>query len=226
MASKPIPPTDEMDDSSRPDEVGVLLGRFFEMSRPIADGFHEPGLDMQISDPARFFELVGRLEQLGYDGIEQTLLMLLDEFAQLEQRSYDELYLWSIVELSRRNGDHVEMLWPMVLTLDLRFRAEPWKRPREFTLLDRPYRFAELLMYFYVLATHAPEPEGELDVLDEVENHPPPQRQYPPLATCLRRIRRQLNEAQAALMLNTLRELARSERHPAFGDAHGLLLRT
>src|SRR5262249_6031532 len=111
------PPTDALANEG-PDEVTVLHNRFFELSRPIADAFHEPTLDMQVGDPARFFATVEALDRLGYNGVEQSLLVLLDEFAQLEQRSYDELYLWSITELSRRSGDHVEALWPMVLTLD------------------------------------------------------------------------------------------------------------
>lgn len=224
MSSNPIMPTDEITEGARSDELNRLLGRLFEMSRPIADGFHEPGLDMRLGDPARFFEIVCGLERLNYPNIEQSLLMLLDEFAQLEQRSYDELYLWSIVELSRRQGDHVEMLWPMVLTLDLRFRTEPWERPDEFTLLDRPYRLTELVMYFYVLATHETGPEP--DEFGDVEPVPVPERpRYPALATCLCRIRDQLNDEQRTLMVNTLRELAHNERHPAYGDALGLLLR-
>lgn len=220
--SNPFPsPANEADG---PDAITLLHNRFFELSRPIADAFHEPGLDMQVGNPDRFFATVQALDRLGYGGLEQSLLVLLDEFAQLEQRSYDELYLWSIIELSRRNGDQVETLWPMVLTLDLRFRAEPWQRPAEFSLLDRPYRMTELVMYFYVLATHEPEPDDLYLVEDEAQAVPP-RRRYPPLATCLRRIRRQLSEEQTALMKNTLRELARTERHPAFGDAHGLLLR-
>jgi len=218
-----LPPADELTGPG-PDEITVLHNRFFEMSRLIADAFHEPGLDMQVGSPERFFATVEALDQLGYDGVEQSLLVLLDEFAQLEQRSYDELYLWSIIELSRRNGDHVERLWPMVLTLDLRFRAEPWQRPDEFSLRERPYRLTELVMYFYVLATHEPEPD-ELYLVEDEAQAVPPRRRYPPLATCLRRIRRQLSEEQFALMKNTLRELARTGGHPAFGDAHGLLLR-
>jgi hypothetical protein len=227
MSSNPSLPADELNGGTGTDELNQLLDRLFTLSRPIADGFHEPGLDMQLGDPERFFEIIRGLDRLNYPGIEQTLLMLLDEFAQLEQRSYDELYLWSIVELSRRQGDHVEMLWPMALTLDLRFRAEPWARPNELTLLHRPYRLTELVMYFYVMATHQPEPDGEeIELIEEIAGEPPPPpRRYPPLATCLRRIRGHLNDEQQALMLNTLRELAQTQRHPAFGDAHGLLLR-
>ncbi len=227
MSSNPTTPTDELNDGSRSDELNRLLNRLFEMSRPIADGFHEPGLDMQIGDPERFFEIIRGLERLDYPNIEQSLLMLLDEFAQLEQRSYDELYLWSIVELSRRQGDHVEMLWPLVLTLDLRYRAEPWERPDEFTLLDRPYRLSELVMFFYVRSTHEREPEAdEIELMEGELIEPVPEpRRFPPLATCLRRIQGQLNDEQRALMLNTLRELYQTQRHPAFGDAHGLLLR-
>jgi len=215
------PPPLHPDDETPPtDPVTPLLNGLFAQARPIADACREPGLDMAVSDPAPFFAGIAALETLGYDGIEPTLLMFLDEFCQLEQRSYDELYLWSIVELSRRNLDHVDAFWPLALTLDLRFRAANWQRPTG-TLLEQPYRLTELVMYHYVLATRPPA--FDLDALPDEANSPAPRR-YPPLATCLRRFYRQLTEVQAALLLDTLRELARQERQPAFGDAHGCLL--
>lgn len=95
--------------------TAALANRFFELARPIADAHREPGLNMRISDAGRFFYLVEALERLGYQGIESMLLVFLDEFSQLEQRSYDELYLWSIVELSRRNPQHIDTFWPSTL---------------------------------------------------------------------------------------------------------------
>jgi hypothetical protein len=231
----------------------ALSHRFFELSRPIADGCREPGLNMRLGDAGRFFYLIETLQRLGYDSIEQTLLVLLDEFSLLEQRSYDELYLWSIVELSRRNPEYVDTFWPMALTLDLRFRSASWKRLDDRGLVDWPYRLTELVMYFYVHYTTPRQrtdelrPRAEHDQLPEDffrerirqrrrrepeeqelrlrEFHHVMKRHYLPLATCLRRVLGQLSEEQTALLMDTLRELARHERRPAFGDAHGLLFK-
>jgi hypothetical protein len=230
-STSPTSPTsssiEPLDESPPRDEVTPLLNHFFALSRPIADACREPGLDMQLSDPAHFLSIVDALEVLGYDGIEQTLLMFLDEFSQLEQRSYDELYLWSIVELSRRNLDYVDSFWPQALTLDLRFRAASWQR-RTAAVFEQPYRLTELVMFYYVVFTHDPEPDPDLPMEGEGDaegNGTPPRRGYPPLATCLGRIVSQLSEEQGGLLRESLRELARQERHPAFGDALGLLCR-
>lgn len=191
--------------------VAALANRFFELARPIADAHREPGLNMRIADAGRFFYLVEALERLGYQGVESMLLVFLDEFSQLEQRSYDELYLWSIVELSRRNPQHIETFWPMALTLDMRFRASSWQRPADLELVDLPYRMTELVMYYYALHTVYRRSNGR--------------PRYDSLATCLRRILRKLSKSEAELMMETLRDLARHQRRPAFGDAHGLLLK-
>jgi hypothetical protein len=191
--------------------VPALANRFFELARPIADAHREPGLNMRISDAGRFFYLIEALERLGYQGVEGMLLVFLDEFSQLEQRSYDELYLWSIVELSRRNPDHIDTFWPMALTLDMRFRASPWERPADYSLVDLPYRMFELVMYYYAFQTIYRAANGR--------------RRYPSLLSCLRRIRGKLSESEDDLLMETLRDLARHERRPAFGDAHGLLLK-
>lgn len=217
-APSPLHPDDE---TTPTDPVTPLLNGLFAQARPIADACREPGLAMTVSSPAPFFAGIAALEKLGYDGIEQTLLMFLDEFAQLEQRSYDELYLWSIVELSRRNLDHVAAFWPLALALDLRFRSTKWQRP-DGSLLEQPYRLTEQVMYHYVVATRPPE--LDMDALEALDGNGHAPRRYPPLATCLRRCVREISEDQAGLLLDTLRELARQERYPAFGDAHGLLL--
>ena len=77
--SPPLPTPDELA-SHGPDEITVLHNRLFEQSRTIADAFHEPTLDMQVGDPARFFATVEALDRLGYNGVEQSLLVLLDEY--------------------------------------------------------------------------------------------------------------------------------------------------
>ncbi|MBL8797475.1 MAG: hypothetical protein JNM56_26480 [Planctomycetia bacterium] len=207
----------------------ILLNRFFELSRPIANACHEPGLNMRLSDSARFFYLVESLEHCGCRQVEDTLLVLLDEFSQLEQRSYDELYLWSIVELSRRRPEYVERFWPLVLTLDLRFRAEPWQRPENESLVDEPYRLFELLVYYFVIYTRVMGQVGEARLERNRRGFPERVtdygRRYPPLATYLRRFARQLDEDQMALLLDTLRPMSRQLRRPEIGDAFGVLLR-
>jgi hypothetical protein len=225
----------------------ALLNRFFELSRPIADACREPGPNMRLGDAGRFFYLVEALERVGYDRVPEMLLVFLDEFGQLEQRSYDELYLWSIVELSRRNPEHIDAFWPMAVTLDLRFRSASWQRPAGSSPVDEPYRLIELVMYYYVPYTVRSEPTGEMrpvpfpipeDLFIERyrERHgeepepdqmvlarPVMRRRYPSLLTCLHRVRRKLQADEDALLMDTLRELVR--RRPAFGDAHGHLTR-
>jgi hypothetical protein len=229
--------------------VQALVNRFFELARPIADAHREPGLNMRISDAGRFFYLIEALERLGYQGVEGMLLVFLDEFSQLEQRSYDELHLWSIVELSRRNPDHIDTFWPMALTLDMRFRAEPWSRPPDKILIDHPYRMIELVMYYYFLCTMEREPTSEsrivarpievdLYVRSYRERHgmdppdpfaviqrPVMRRRYPSLARCLRRIFWTISESERNLLMETLREMFRHTGRAAFSDAHGTLFR-
>lgn len=201
----------------------ILLNRFFELSRPIANACHEPGLNMRLGDSARFFYLVETLERCGCRQVEDTLLVFLDEFSQLEQRSYDELYLWSIVELSRRNPKWVECFWPLVLTLDLRFRADCWQRPENESLVDEPYRLFELLVYYFVIYTRSLENVGAGN--GNVGYHRDCRRRYPPLATYLRRFANELDDIQTALLLDTLRPMSRQLRRPEIGDAFGVLLR-
>lgn len=207
----------------------ILLNRFFELSRPIADACHEPGLNMRLGDACRFFYLIETLERCGCRQIEDTLLVFLDEFSQLEQRSYDELFLWSIVELSRRNPEHVERFWPMVLTLDLRFRAEPWQRPEDASLVDEPYRLFELLVYFFVVYTRTKAFTGESRMETNIHGFPVHvtdyRRRYPPLATYLRRFVKRLDGDQRTLLMDTIRPMSRQQRRPEIGDAFGVLLR-
>src|SRR5262249_31435632 len=181
----------------------------------------EPGLNMRMGDSGRFFYLVETLQRMGHEGLEGMLRVFLDEFSQLEQRSYDELYLWCIVELSRRSAENVAMFWPMALTLDLRFRAKPWQRPADVELFDQPYRLTELVMYYYELYTIGRVLSGEIR-----EGQPTYRRRYPSLARCLRRVLPHLSGAEHLLLKQTLGDLAHAyqdKRRPAFGDAYGLL---
>jgi hypothetical protein len=203
--------------------VGELLYRF---SRPIANAFQEAQPDMRLQGEHDFFLQAEYLEKDGSEHLEELLLIFLDEFSQLQPRSYDELYLWSIVYLSRAKPEYIDRFWPEVLTLDLRFRAAPWQRPADTLPIEQPYRMTELMLYFFVDRTQPKEEifaGGELPdyVVEQPEMEPP--RRYPSLATCLRRIFKTLSAEQKALLSETLRELSWEKGRPAFGDAHGVL---
>src|SRR5262245_15890274 len=62
----------------------VLLDRFLQLSRPIADARARGGPGVRLSDSGSFFYLVEALQRLHCAELEQTLCVLLDEFAQLE----------------------------------------------------------------------------------------------------------------------------------------------
>lgn len=190
----------------------LLLERFFALARPIANAATaSPGDDLRLQDAGRFFCLVNTLEELGSKRIEELLLTLLDEFAQLDERSYNELYLWSIVHLSRLDPRHVETFWPLVINLDLLQRSTPWQRPRTGSLVDLPYRLSECVWYYYVLHT----------LKRDTSSNPV----YPSLASCLLRTRKHLSADQNQLMEETLAELARQEPRAYFNDAFGVLTR-
>lgn len=190
----------------------LVRQRFFALARPIGNGsVSTPGEDLRLQDAGRFFCLLHTLEELGSKCIEETLLTLLDEFAQLDERSYNELYLWSIVHLSRLDPRHVETFWPLVINLDLLYRSPPWQRPTTATLVDLPYRLSECVWYYYVLYT----------LKRDLNRNPV----YPSLASCLLRTRKHLSADQNQLMEETLAELARQEPRAYFGDAYGVLTR-
>lgn len=200
----------------------ILLGRLLALSRPIADARSDPRPDRRLDDAGSFFYLVETLERINPARLEETLRMYLDEFAQLEPRAYDQLYLWSIVYLSRRDRRHVGTYWPLALALDLRYRSAVWRRPAGTTPIDQPYRFLELLFYCYVLYTlHRWRPPGERRS----------RRLYPSLTACLRWIYGNLPEAERAFLLDTLRQMDDEEalwprRRRAYGDALGFLTRS
>jgi hypothetical protein len=81
------------DQAARAILVPVLLQRFTELARPIGDASRGARPELRLSDAGRFFYLVEALQRSGCRQVEETLLVLLDEFAQLEERSYDELYI-------------------------------------------------------------------------------------------------------------------------------------
>lgn len=190
-----------------------LVDRLLQFARPIADACAAPTGHMRLQDAGKFFLVVDAFTLFHRQRLEETLLVVLDEFAHLDPRAYDELYLWSIVWLSRLDWRHVETFWPLVFALDLRYRGAEWKRPRGVALVDQPYRFTELLFYFYVLNTLQRRARSGMRV-------------FPSLAACLRFLASALSGEQKALVVRTLRDLAQSEERPAYGDAVGLLLRT
>lgn len=197
----------------------VLLGRLLSLSRPIADARGHPRPDMRLDDAGSFFYLAEALQRINPDRLRQTLLMYLDEFAQLEQRAYDQLYLWSIVYLSRGDRQYVGTFWPLAIALDQRYRSAIWQRPAGTTPIDQPYRFLELLFYYYVLYTlHRWQPDKKLRG----------QRLYPSLTACLNWIIRNLADEERTFLFDTLRQMDQEEvmwprRRRAYGDALGFL---
>ena len=198
-------------DPARPPVVRALLQRFFTLARPIGDASRGIRPELRLQDAGPFFYLVESLTRLGRSELEESLLILLDQFAELEERSYDELYLWSIVHLSRNDGRHVDTFWPLAVALDLRFRSAPWQRPTGVRLVETPYRFTELLFYFYVLYTLQRGPSGD--------------RRTMSLAICVQQMLGSLSPARRDFVEQTLRGLAETENHPDFGDACGLLMK-
>lgn len=185
----------------------VLLDRLFHFSRPIANAAETSG-NTRISDVGQFFYLIETLRRAG-SPVDDTLLVILDDFLELTERSYDELYLWSIVELSRRAPRNVEVLWPAAVALDQRFRFAAWERPPGSTLIDRPYRLCELVFYYYAVSIlHLKRREPRL----------------PSLGRCLRRIRELLTPEQVQLVGDTLRQMERDDWRAVYGDAFGMFM--
>jgi hypothetical protein len=207
----------------------VLLDRLFQLARPIADASAGPQPDLRLQDAGRFFYLLEAVRNLGCTRVEETLAVILDEFLQFDARSYDELHLWCLVELSRRRPEHVRTYWPQVLSLDLQHRPATWQRPAGVALVDQPYRLTDLLFYYYVLYTLQLRPPAASFAVQAGTNlvYRTPRRPitYPlSLARCLASITGDLSEAQLDLARLALKELAALEkRRPAFGDALGLL---
>jgi hypothetical protein len=136
----------------------VLLDRFSQLRRPIADASQGPEPDMRLSDIASFLYLVETLQRLNYPNVEEMLCILLDQFSPYEEHSYDELHLWCIVQLSRTDGKYVRRFWPEVFSLDAHFRNGDWRHDPECHLIDQPYRLTDLVFYYYDLCTRAPRP--------------------------------------------------------------------
>jgi hypothetical protein len=211
----------------------ILLDRFFQLARPIADAsilqvnppksdrhffastwpIEQAGLatDFGLHDAGRFFYLIETLKRLGYQGLEATLLMILDDFCQLDSRSYDELYLWSIVQLSRIDVKYARQFWPLIITLDLRYRAANWKRPRMTHVYEQPYRLTDLVFYYYEIYTKDRDSNGL--------------SRFPSLGACLLQIIPDLSSEQLSLASIALGELETAEQRPSYGDALGLVSR-
>jgi hypothetical protein len=187
----------------------VLLERFFHLSRPIANAATSPTSDMRLRDSAHFFYLIETLRRSGCAHLYETLLVILDEFLQLDEHSYNELYLWSIVELSRHDPGNVEKFWPAVIALDQRYRSEPLIRVTGMAPVDQPYRMCELLFFYYVILS-----------LHTLPGYP----RAPTLGTCLLLIREQLTREQIKAVGETLRSLAEEQGRKAYSDAYGMLM--
>lgn len=200
-----------VDEQMRSPVVRVLLQRFLALARPIGDASRGPRPDLRLQDAGPFFYLVETLARLDCSEMEATLLILLDDFAQMEPRSYDELYLWSLVQLCRTDPRHVDTFWPMVVALDVRYRSSEWKRPAGVPLNEQPYRLTELLLYYYLVYTRQRGQERR--------------RLSESLAECVRRTARRLSPVHYDFLVQTLRELYRVQKHPDLSDACGLLLK-
>jgi hypothetical protein len=202
-------------------EEAFLTGRLFQLSRPIRDASRETGSDLRLQDAGPFFLIVEQLGRLNWQRLEETLLILLDEFSLLDHRSYDELYLWSIVHLSRSDIRHVSTFWPQVTALDLRYRSPAWSRSSRDAVADQPYRLTELVCYFYVLYTLQRRSTFQTSEGDRLYT-----RDYQSLGTCLRALSPTLSHAQSLLLCEVLRSLAKTDRRPDFGDALGMFVRS
>jgi hypothetical protein len=187
----------------------VLIDRLFQLSRLIADASARPGQGARLGDAGPFFYLIDTLLRLGYPRLEETLLVVLDEFSQLTERSYDELFLWCIIQLSRTDLRHVELLWPQAIALDLRYRPAAWRRPRGARVFDLPYRLTDLIFYFFRTYT--------LTLKD-----PWTGKEYPSLGACLRAIGPGLAAGERALVRTALEELREGECRAAYSDALSL----
>jgi hypothetical protein len=202
----------------------ILLDRLFELSRPIGDASQIDESQaaccpqLRLSDIGRFLYLLEALERLGGVALDETLLVILDQFQALEPSSYDELYLWSIVHLSRLAPRHARTFWPLVIELDLRYRAAPWRRPEGRAIVDLPYRLTELLFYYYAL--HARGKQGPRSPRWRDEGT------YSAgwtLGAQLHGLRPSLDQRKRAFVTEVLEELWRWEKRIAFSDALGLV---
>jgi hypothetical protein len=197
----------------------ILVDRFFQLARPIADARTGATADMRLQDAGPFFYLLDTLKRFGSRRLTETLLILLDEFSQLTPDSYNELYLWCIIELSRTDPSHFRTFWPQVIALDLQYRPQPWQRPAGAEVFEQPHWLTELVLYYYVLYTLK---------LPAIYTSPPSRRRplspYLSLGRCVEELVPLLSEEQIALVRLALKQLIASEpRRAAFGDALGLL---
>jgi hypothetical protein len=203
----------------------ILLDRFFALSRPIADASAGLRPDLRLSDAGHFFYLIEALHRFRYPRLNETLLIILDEFLNLVERSYDELYLWCLVQLSRTDRQYAQSFWPEVFSLDLRYRNRPWQRPAGVRVYEQPYRFTDLLFYYYVLYSKQFQRIGDLrwDPVQGWQRHKE-RPASPSLGSLLKGMQPALSAGQLHVIEQALRELAEEDtRRPTYGDALGLL---
>ncbi|MFN3730534.1 MAG: hypothetical protein ACK4XJ_12635 [Fimbriimonadaceae bacterium] len=186
----------------------VLVDGLFRLARPIPDPRDPSRAPAPLQDAGQFFYLFELLRRCHPEGWQDTVRVLLDDFCRLDEQAYQDVFLWGIVELSRFDVRHVEMFWPMVLDLDLTYRAAPWPRPAGVRLTEQPYRMLELLFYFYVLYTRS---RGAGRFLS--------------LGTCLLRVAERWSAEQLDLARQVLVDLFQQSHRPIYRDAYGLLRR-
>src|SRR5262249_38213940 len=147
------------------------------------------------------------LNRLHYLRVNETLLIILDEFLNLDERSYDELYLWCLVQVSRTEPQHIATLWPQVASLDLRYRNSAWQRAAGVRVYEQPYRLTDLLFYYYVLYSKKPVIGWYFDETTRryQDLHRP---EATSLGSVLRQAKAGFTDGQLELVWQALRELA------------------
>lgn len=188
----------------------ILLDRLTQLHRPIADASLGVDPALRLSDIGSFLYLIETLRRLAYPNVEDMLCILLDAFSPYEDRSYDELYLWCVVELSRTDGKYVQRFWPEVFRLDANFRSGDWQRSSDLQLVDQPYRLTDLLLYYYEVYTRSPRRQWE---------------RHPSVGNWLERLWPELDAEQRATVRRAARDLRTLSRDHAIrsGDTLALL---
>lgn len=195
----------------------ILVDRFFQLSRPIADSSKGERPENCLGDIGAFFSLLDALKRIPFEGLPDLLRVLLDGFCALEANAYDELYLWCITQLSRTNLEFVKLYWPLALQLDAIHRAEPWTRPHGEKPFAQPYAFSELLFYYYALHPFQVRQRRPRNYLDDVLTVS--------LGECMQQLAPSLSPAQAAIAKRSLEMLRRYGNRPGFSDALGMFNR-
>jgi hypothetical protein len=199
----------------------ILLDRFFALARPIADASTSQAPDLRLSDAGRFFYLIETLKRFRYPRLNETLQIILDEFLNLDERSYDELYLWCLVQLSLTDQQYAQAFWPHVFSLDLRYRNRPWQRPSGVHAYEAPYRLTDLLFYYYILYAKQRQLRHTYDRVQGWRYQERPAS--PSVGAILLALKPALSAGQLLVIDRALGELAAQDRRPTYHDARGML---